>query len=283
MAEIALTAFLVLLVVTLCLSCLTYAFFWYETANGAYLPQFERLSGGRTRRWIAKGILTSWASMILTVLLFPFGFRKGSLRPSGNPDPSSPPIILVHGLYHNASAWMLYRMWLKRAGLGNTYAINYSSLRCTFRQAVEQLNGLIAEVARLHPGQRVVLIGHSLGGLLSRVCVERENQADKAAAAITLGTPHHGSKLAVLGPGRLAGSIIYRGPLFQEIERDAPPCNLPRLSLYSALDNMVLPNDALEIDSPGWTQELISPISHVSMLFHRSTATRVIEFIKGLP
>jgi triacylglycerol lipase len=283
MGEIALTAFLLLLALPLCLSCLTYAFFWYETANSAYLQQLERLSGGRIKRWIAKGILTSSASMILTVLLYPFGFRKGLLRPPGNPDSSSPPIILVHGLYHNASAWILYRMWLKRAGFGNTYAINYSSLRCTFRQAVEQLNASIEEVARLHPGHRVVLIGHSLGGLLSRLCVERENQAEKTAAIITLGTPHHGSKLAVLGPGRLAGSIIYQGPLFREIERDAPPCSVPGLSLYSAVDNMVLPNDALQIDRPGWTRELVSPISHVSMLFHRATAMRVIEFIKDLP
>lgn len=282
MGKIILTAFLVLLVLPLFFSCLTYAFFWYETANSAYLQQLEKLSGGRIKRWIARGILTSAASMIFTVLLYPFGFLKGWLRPPGNPDPASPPVILVHGLYHNASAWVLYRMWLKRAGFRNIYAMNYNSLRCTFPQAVEQLSASIEEVARLHPGRRIVLIGHSLGGLLSRFCVERENQAERTVAVITLGTPHHGSKLAVLGPGRLAGNIVYQGALFREIDQDAPPCDVPGLSLYSAVDNMVLPNDALEIDCPGWTQELISPISHVSMLFHRATAMRVIEFIKGL-
>ena len=265
---------------TLLLSFLTYGFFWYETANSDYRARLVQLSGNRTRRWIAWGILTSWASMMFTVLLYPFGFLRRFLHPGGTPDPSSTPVILVHGLYHNASAWVLFRKWLERAGLGNVYAVNFNSMRCTFRQAVELLDRTITDVAALHPGHRVVLIGHSLGGLLSRVCLECEGRGRDVAAVITLGTPHHGSKLAALGPGRLAASIIYESPLFREIERETSPCDVPRLALYSPVDNMVLPNDALAIQDPGWTTEVIAPISHVAMLFHRPTALKAIEYIK---
>lgn len=283
MGGIALTALVLFAAGTFFVSCLTYAFFWYETANSDYGNRLEHLSGNRVRRWIARGILTSWTSMMFTVVLYPFGFLQRLLRPPGTPDPASTPVILVHGLYHNASAWVLFRIWLKRAGFGNLYAVNYNSMKCTFDQAVELLDRSITEVAAHHPGHRMVLIGHSLGGLLSRVCVEREGKGRDIAALIALGTPHQGSKLAALGPGRLAASIIYRSPLFQEIEREASSCDVPRLALYSPVDNMVLPNDALAIQHPGWTAEIIAPISHVAMLFHRPTAMRAIEYIRRLP
>lgn len=283
MVEIALTVCVFVATLCLCFSCLTYAFFWYETANSDYRVRLDRLSGNRTGRWIFRGILTSWATMILTVVLYPLGIPRSLLRPSSALDPSSPPILLVHGLYHNATGWMLFRKWLKRAGFTNVYAINYNTLTRTFRESVDQLNRSIEGIARLHPGQGVILIGHSLGGLLSRICAERASPEGAIAAVITLGTPHHGSRLAVLGPGRTAPSLIPGGPLFEELERDSKPGAVPCLALYSPMDNMVLPNDALVIERQGWTVERIAPISHVAMLFHRATAMRTIEWMKALP
>ena len=50
---------------------------------------------------------------------------------------------------------------------------------------------------------QMVLIGHSMGGLVARACMRRYG-AKGVAKLIALGSPHHGTRLARFGPGRNA-------------------------------------------------------------------------------
>jgi len=93
------------------------------------------------------------------------------------------------------------------------------------------------------------------------------------------GLLHQGSKLAVFGVGKLARSLIYKGPLIQSLEEEPADLITRCLALYSPLDNMVLPNEALLPTSAGWQREETSPLSHVGMLFHRPTAGRAIRHL----
>jgi triacylglycerol lipase len=99
---------------------------------------------------------------------------------------------------------------------------------------------------------------------------------------ITLGAPHQGSKLAALGLGKLAKSLIYRGPLIEELEKAKEPSDIPCVALYSPVDNMVLPNHALQTSGAGWIHQETGPISHVAMLYHQPTAKLVIEYLKSM-
>ncbi len=125
-------AFLLLVAFPLGASLLTYALFWYETAGSAHRQYLENLSNGRPGRLILKGVISSFFSMLLTIFFYPAGFWRKLWQPSLGPDCALPPIILVHGLYHNVSAWTLYRLWLKAAGFTDIYAMGYSSWNETF-------------------------------------------------------------------------------------------------------------------------------------------------------
>lgn len=48
---------------------------------------------------------------------------------------------------------------------------------------------------------RVIMVGHSMGGLASRADLRRHG-SDRVARLIRPGSPHHGSGIAHLGPGR---------------------------------------------------------------------------------
>jgi triacylglycerol lipase len=274
--------FLVLFVVIpLAFSLLTYALFWYETANGPHRAHLAEISRGRIRRLLARGIASSCAGIVLVILFYPFGYLRRFLHSPSDRECPLPPVILVHGLYHNSSAWTLYRLWLHRAGFKNVHVLNYNSFRRSFHDILRQIDDLARDVAGRFEGKPIVLIGHSLGGLLCRAYSERHDGVP-IGAVITLGTPHHGSKLAVLGIGRLAQSLAYRGPLITELEHHPDQRNIPRLAVYSVLDNMVLPYDALKPSGPGWTIRSAPPLSHVSLLYHRKTASTIIEFVKAL-
>ena len=264
-------ALLLVILFPLGIALQTYAFFWFETAGSAHRRYLEDLSNGRPGRLLMKGILSCYLSMLLTIALYPTSFwrRLRQIR-ARLPNAPSLPSFWFTACYHNVSAWTLYRRWLKAAGFTNIHVMHYSSFNRTFDQLLENLGQLVAEVRRRFPDKQPILIGHSLGGLLSRAFVQSEENSTKIGGVITLGTPHQGSKMAALGPGRLAQSLIYRGPLIEAMEKDGamdtpPPC----VVLYSPIDNMVLPNHALQTTTAGWVHQETSPISHVAMLYHK--------------
>lgn len=266
---------------------LSYAFFWYEAANSPYRVTLKELSGGKTGRWLLRGYLSGVLSLTFTILLFPLGLRRKLQRPAPRPNTVHPPVLLVHGLYHNAGCWTLFRRPLQRAGFTNIYAFQYNSWTGRFEEILKDLEKYVEEVEAQFPGQGVVLVGHSLGGLLCRTLMEGPTGRNRnVLGLITLGTPHHGSKLGALGPGRLAQRLTYRGAIVAWIERntaDATACpTIPKMALYSPVDNMVLPHDALFPHQRDWELLRTAPISHVHMLYHRKTALQIIQCISRI-
>jgi len=137
MASILIT---VLIVVFLFFPLMTYIIFWYDTGNSSYRDELAKESGGKITSWILRGFLSSILSHIIIISSFPLAFVKSLWQPTLSDNTSSPPVILIHGLYHNASAWIFYRRWLRRAGYQRVYLFNYNSLKSTFWEISSQLD-----------------------------------------------------------------------------------------------------------------------------------------------
>ncbi|MGC8490763.1 MAG: esterase/lipase family protein [Syntrophobacteraceae bacterium] len=265
-----------LLIFPLWTSLSTYSFFWYENAwKTRNLPNGQGLGGA-----VLVGMLSSFASVIFILATFPLGYLKNRLRPE-SPLAPGPVIVLTHGLYHNASAWLLFSKHLRKAGFQNIFVINYRSFFTDFEKTFEKFATFASEASRAAPDRPVYLIGHSLGGLLSRVYAERSLGGRAPAAVITLGSPHQGSKLAAFGPGKLAASLLYRGPLFTKIESESASIPCPGFALTSPVDNMVFPREAEQVPYEGWEYHQTHPLSHTAMLYSKSVARKVIELIQS--
>jgi triacylglycerol lipase len=266
-----------LLLASICVSLATYSFFWYENAWSARSAPDR---GAKLRWMVLSGLLSSIVSMILIMVSYPFGlFRR--FREPKEICASEPVIILTHGLYHNASAWLLLRSILRKAGFNNVFVMNYLSFFSSFEKTLKKFEKFVADAAKAVPDQPVYLIGHSLGGLLSRVYAERAGDAAIPAAVITIGSPHQGSKVAAFAVGKLAKSLLYRGPLFTELECGPPRLPCRGIALFSPVDNMVLPSEAMKAPYQGWVYYETAPLSHTAMLYSKSVAKKVIEILQG--
>ncbi len=276
MTAFFLLVFILLILIPSCVALMSYAFFWYEAANGPHGKELATRYGGRLRRVITGGILSGVISTILTIALYPLGFFIRSSEGVTASLSNEPRIILIHGLYHNSSAWTLLRRRLMAGGFHRLSTIGYSSLRQDFWRLVAKIDQHICSISDTQHGP-IILVGHSLGGLLAKACASTGKCRGRIAGLITLGSPHQGSKLAVMGIGPLARDIVHGGPILTEIASGLSAEPVRCFAIYSPIDNMVLPNEALKPLEPGWTCIETDPVSHVSLLYHRPTADLVIQ------
>jgi triacylglycerol esterase/lipase EstA (alpha/beta hydrolase family) len=256
--------------------------FWAHAAQSAQMAQIHRMAEGKLWKWALIGFISSILSLVLVLLFYPLGFSRQ--RWEVRTDVGSSPfiIILIHGLYQNAGSWFLFRRRLRRAGFKHIYTVGYNSFELSFFEILDLLQNQIDQIRGRFPGGRFVLIGHSLGGLFCRAYSDGIKDPANIAGVITLGAPHGGTKLACLGTGRLARSLRYHGDLIQAIERGASPVSIPRIAFYSPIDTIVIPQDALQPQSPGWVCEMTPPIGHAAMLFHGATFERVLSQLQSI-
>ncbi|MFZ2446596.1 MAG: alpha/beta fold hydrolase [Syntrophobacteraceae bacterium] len=269
---------LLLVFVAAAVSLITYSFFWYENAGGPRRRILEA-SGKGLPRLMFQGMITGFAGLLVVMITYPLGFVPRLWRPK-RISPSQPVIILTHGLYHNAAAWLFVRHRLRKAGFANVFVMNYRCLFTSFDATFQKFEKFVLRSRSAAPGQPLILVGHSLGGLLSRVYAERSSDQNAPAAVITLGTPHRGSRMAAFAIGRLGRGLMYEGPLYHGFEREALRMRCPGIALISPVDSLVLPAQGLQAPYPGWTEYETVPVSHVAMLYSKAVAGKVIEFIK---
>jgi triacylglycerol lipase len=259
-------------------SALTYTIFWYEVLN---LPraEFDPEAHGGRKRLALIGFASSVASQLTIYFTYVFGLMRGLSEPAPYAAKTKPPVIFVHGLYHNPAAWIFYRWWLGKRGYQQLYCYRYSSFGPGFEDIAAGLAGRIREVSLEQGNKKVVLIGHSLGGLLIQAALGDPGVAALAAAVVTLGTPYRCSKLAVLGIGALSAGLVPGSPLCPRLPHFPDPAKTPWLCLASPADNMVLPPLALRPRAQGPEFRLTAPLCHVGMLYHKPTAEMAAGFL----
>lgn len=275
--NIVLQLCLFLIFISAAVALFTYSFYWYENAGAPRRSLIEASGKGLCVLTLC-GIVTGFVSLLIVMITYPLGFLPRIVKPK-QVVASQPVIILTHGLYHNAAAWLLMRQRLRKAGFSNIFLMNYISFFTSFESVFARFEKFVARSRAAAPGQPLILIGHSLGGLISRVYGERSSGNDIPASVITLGAPHRGSKMSAFAVGTLGRSLMYDGPLFRDIERESRQLPCPGACLFSPADSLVLPSDGLRAPYPGWTEYRTPPVSHVAMLFSKEIAARVIELI----
>lgn len=264
-------------------ACATSLLFWYEAANGSAAKELTRISNGHPHRWMLFGFLSAIGSQLITIFSYPAGFFASLWLPRRTHAPRKPTVVFIHGIYHNPSAWLTMSKRFADSGFDNQYALRYSSITKDFDTLAQRISRDLKNLLDNTAVHEIILVGHSLGGLFIRNAMKDPDIRAKVCAAVTLGTPHNGSKLAAISFGKLGKSITLGGPALRTIEKDesAPAC--PCLALSSPVDSMVLPSDSLTPSQlKGWEHQLCGPVSHVGMLHSRKVADMATSFCNGI-
>jgi triacylglycerol esterase/lipase EstA (alpha/beta hydrolase family) len=219
-------------------------------------PAAARLDAAGCARLFVREVLavaSSWPLIILHRVL---------LRDPA-PAPCARPVILVHGVLVNDGVWFGFRRHLVRKGIGGAYTVNYGPPYADIEHYAEQLAAKVDAVCAATGAQRVALVGHSMGGLVSRAYVRRFGAA-RVERIITIGTPHHGSVLAWTYPGRSLVQMRPGNAWVVELNRDEGKPSVPMVSIWSRHDSMVAPQASSEL--AGADNVALTGIGHNALL-----------------
>lgn len=82
----------------------------------------------------------------------------------------------------------------------NIYTISFSNTELAITQQGRELSVVINRVKELNKVKKVILIGHSMGGLAAREYLQSNYYANDVATYMSIGTPHLGSNFRVQNP-----------------------------------------------------------------------------------
>ena len=228
-----------------------------------------RDTAGRARRSVlspsgVRGTAIEAAWLSAHIAMYPLALLEGKAREAQerhNLDDLSPvrrgliisdveaagtPIILVHGVIDNHTIFSLLRRALMRRGFGRTISLNYSPLTDDIRRVARRLGRLVEAVCRETGYERVHIVGHSMGGLISRYYVQRLGGDARVHTLVTLGTPHQGSSPARLVPHNVARQLRPDSPIVAELAEPAN-CSTRMVAIWSDLDQMIIPKRSARI------------------------------------
>ena len=110
------------------------------------------------------------------------------------------PVVLVHGIGHNSSAWINLADRLRAAGFSDLHAVGYG-LGADVPSIATTIERVVDRALRMSGEARVHVVAHSLGGVAVGDWHDVLDGQRRADAIVSLGAPHGGTpwaRLAVL-------------------------------------------------------------------------------------
>ncbi len=251
----------------------TYLILYYESANGPHLDILR--SRGSVSVLLLRGFFWSLYSHLLVLLTTATALHRGFYRLPPGPATRTP-VIFVHGLYHNHTAWYLYLRWFRKWGWQHLKAAELRGKFRSIRDFGQMLAGVVEEVLSQTGSSQVDLVGQSMGGLVIRSYLANNSARSKVRRVVTLGSPHAGSKLAVFGKGTAAKEMIPGSPFLETLNQDLQVPQGGRIyAIYSIVDNLVLPNESAKLTGEGVTNIETGIVNHVGLAYSKRTARLV--------
>jgi triacylglycerol esterase/lipase EstA (alpha/beta hydrolase family) len=235
-------------------------------------PPAYRLGFGARLRMLAEEFR---ASMLVTSWHVPRGCARMTVHPHG----AHVPVLLVHGYGCNSGYWAHLVPLLDREGISHA-SVDLEPVAGSIDDYAPLLEERVQALCAATGAARIAIVAHSMGGLAARAWMRRYGSA-RVAKAITLGTPHHGTKLARFGPGANAVQMRRDGPWLRDLAASEGPDVRARIvSIYTHHDNIVAPQDSSVL--PGARNIAFGGVGHVALGSNPRVLAEVLQLLREL-
>lgn len=187
-------------------------------------------------------------------------------------------VFLLHGFLATAGVFGPLEEKLREAGFDRVASFSYHP----FRSVPSLADELRRACAQMPPWARIHLVGHSLGGVVSRHYVQELGGHAQVVQTISLASPFHGTQRAVRVPeavGRVSPLVRDMAPgsaLLARLRAGAHG-GPPHTSFVAMGDTLVTPPESAVF--PAGEVVRVPGVGHNALLFDEATARGVSERI----
>jgi len=280
-------AFWLIVIASFLHTLLTHFILWYELRLSALLK-------GQSAEipWfiLTKSFLIEFVCVFLNCIVFPIGFSKHAFNRSiphsletSNPLASNLPVLLVHGYLHNQSAWLWFIHALqKQAGIGAIFSLNLNPPCASIVEFAEILKNKIHAIQTETGAEQIILIGHSMGGLVSSYYCEYLAPPGEINKIITLGTPFQGTRTGVLGVGKEIIEMAPESSFLSDLNERIQQSKVPYYTIASKIDNMIVPWEAALLPEGEAKEQLVlEDYGHMRLLISNIVVEQVSTWIRS--
>ena len=202
------------------------------------------------------------ASVSLRLFMWRQPWRSGFAEPALARDPQRPALLLIAGFMCNRAAWRpLLDSGLLREF--NVATVNLEPIFGDIDHYAEVVHGAVERLRAATGAERVILVGHSMGGLASRVYLRRHGDAH-VARVVTLASPHHGTIFGKLGHSRNARQMAKGSRFVEHLNRDDRGRWTRFTTVATGDDNLVVPRSSPLL--PGSRQIELDGVGHLALI-----------------
>ena len=172
------------------------------------------------------------------------------------------PVLLVHGYICNHRVWDVVIPALRRSGHA-VLALDLEPLFTGIDNYVGQVEAAVQSLRASTGRDQVALVGHSMGGLVIRAWM-RAYGTEHVKRVVTLGSPHHGTQLAVLSWTPNGSQMRWKSEwLAQLAEQETPETRSLIQIALSDSDNIVFPQNDQTLEGSAVT--VFSDLGHLEL------------------
>jgi triacylglycerol lipase len=163
---------------------------------------------------------------------------------SCHPQPAKPryeKVVLVHGILEDGKAFDSLKSRLERHGIKCLVPqLKPNDGRSGLEKLAQDLKTDID--AEFGPDERFAVVGFSMGGLVSRHYLQKLGGAERCDAFVTVSTPHHGTTMAHVFPGKGARQMEPGSDFLRDLEEtESTLGDMPVVSYRTPMDLIILP------------------------------------------
>lgn len=268
---------LYLILILIALYCLfhalgTFLVLWMETQLTHWRDEKQPKPQALT---VLRAMVYEFGCNYLRCLLIPFAGLYA--KPNALNVADQAPILLVHGYGQYQSYWYWFQYQLKNWGFSPVYTLNPWETSNRIESHAQVLAKKIQVIKAKHPDQKITLIGHSMGGLVSAYYGEYLASTQEINKIITMGTPFYGTRLAGLGFGQSAQEMAPDSPFLSQLRQRIQTSSTPYYCLASQVDNLIVPWQSALLNNDPSHEKIFPDLGHLRFLVNSD----VLETVKG--
>ena len=157
------------------------------------------------------------------------------------------PVILVHGIADTARSMERLARHLRADGWEpHALSLTPNGGQVGLDVLAKQIDAYVERT--FAPGQKIDLVGFSMGGLVGRFYVQRLGGGARVGRLITIATPHRGTRLAHLLPNSACRQMRPGSAFLRDLATDSDQlAKVGFTSIWTPLDLVILPARSSEV------------------------------------